>query len=103
MITVTVWRRHSETCPHKRDRGYRKCKCRVSLEWGPDRKRKSAKTRSWEQGERIARRMEREFERAALGEKATLEAITVEHAAESFLETKAGEGIDKDTLQKIGG
>jgi site-specific recombinase XerD len=44
--------------------------------------------------------MEREFERAALGEKATLEAITVEHAAESFLETKAGEGIDKDTLQK---
>ncbi len=37
--------------PHKSQRLYRKCRCRVWLEWGPDRKRKSAKTRSWEQGE----------------------------------------------------
>ena len=100
MIVVTVWRRHSAACPHRSKRAYRKCKCRVWLEWGPQRKRKSAKTRSWEQGEKVARAMEQAYERAALGEKMVAEAITVEQAVNSFMDTKAGEGLDKDTLQK---
>ncbi len=100
MIVVTVWRRHSAKCPYKSNRGCRKCKCRVWLEWGPERKRKSAKTRSWEQGEKIARAMEQAHERASLGEKPQVEAVTVELAVESFLSAKKGEGLDEGTLQK---
>jgi hypothetical protein len=62
--------------------------------------RKSAKTRSWEQGEKIARAMERDFERAALGQKSEPEAVTVERAANSFSEAKKGEGLDHTTIEK---
>ena len=37
-----------------------------------------------------------------LGEKPEPVAVTVEEAAKSFLDTKKGEGLDKDTLQKHG-
>jgi hypothetical protein len=44
--------------------------------------------------------MERDFERAALGQKSEPEAVTLEHAANSFLEAKKGEGLDHDTIEK---
>jgi hypothetical protein len=102
MISVKVWRRHSADCPHKADRAYRKCTCRVWLEWCSDgqRFRESAKTRSWEQGQKIARAKEQTYERVALGEKPLVKAVTVEQALESFLDTKKGEGLDGGTLQK---
>lgn len=56
--TVTVFVRHSPTCSHEEDRYYRGkgCNCVKALyiyEDGRDRK-VSAKTRSWEQAERLA-------------------------------------------------
>jgi 2-oxo-4-hydroxy-4-carboxy--5-ureidoimidazoline (OHCU) decarboxylase len=62
--------------------------------------RKSAKTRSWEQGQKLARAEEERYELAVLGEKPKPVAVTVEEAANSFMDTKKGEGLDKDTLQK---
>jgi len=62
--------------------------------------RKSAKTRSWEQGQKLARAEQERYEQAVLGEKPKPVAVTVEEAATSFMDTKKGEGLDKDTLQK---
>lgn len=102
MISVKVWRRHSADCPHKADRAYRKCTCRVWLEWYSDgqRFRESAKTRSWEQAQKVARAKEQAYERVALGEKPLVKAVTVEQAIESFMDVKKGEGLDGGTLQK---
>jgi hypothetical protein len=55
-VTVTVFTRHSEECPQKDNRQWKRCKCRKSLYIYSDGKvtYKSAKTRSWEQAERVA-------------------------------------------------
>jgi len=101
-MTITPYRRHSAECPHKSQRGYKKCQCPMWLErWDKGKcLRKSAKTRSWEQGQKLARAEEQRYEQVALGEKPKPVAVTVEEAATSFMDTKKGEGLDKDTLQK---
>jgi integrase len=53
---ITVYTRHTPECPKRTDRYWKRCKCRKALyicEGGKDR-RVSAKTRSWEQAERLA-------------------------------------------------
>src|ERR1035437_9117318 len=55
--TITVFTRHAPDCPKKDDRYWRRCKCRKALyiyEDGRDRI-VSAKTRSWEQAELLAK------------------------------------------------
>ena len=101
-MTITPYRRHSAKCPHKSKRGYKGCRCPMWLEHWHNGKpiRKSAKTRSWEQGQKLARAEQERYEQAVLGEKPKPEAVTVEEAATSFMDTKKGEGLDKDTLQK---
>src|SRR5258708_39085422 len=53
--TISVFTRHSEDCP-KSDPQWKRCNCRKSLYIYEDGKvsYKSAKTRSWEQAEKIA-------------------------------------------------
>jgi integrase len=54
--TITVYTRHAPECPKRTDRYWKRCNCRKALytcEGGKDR-RVSAKTRSWEQAERLA-------------------------------------------------
>jgi hypothetical protein len=54
--TVTVYTRDTADCPKRDDRYWKRCKCRKALyihENGRDRK-VSARTRSWEQAERLA-------------------------------------------------
>jgi len=101
-MTITAYRRHCVDCPHKSQRWYRKCQCPMWLErWEKgERFRKSAKTRSWEQAQKLARAEERRCEQAALGEKPKPVAVTIEDAATSFMDSKKGEALDKDTLQK---
>ena len=101
-MTITPYRRHSAKCPHKSKRGYKGCRCPMWLEHWHNGKpiRKSAKTRSWEQGQKLARAEQERYEQAVLGEKPKPVAVTVEEAATSFMDTKKGEGLDKDTLQK---
>ena len=53
---ITVYTRHTLECPKRADRYWKRCKCRKALyicEGGKNR-RVSAKTRSWEQAERLA-------------------------------------------------
>jgi site-specific recombinase XerD len=56
-LTISVFTRHSEDCSKRHDPQWRRCKCRKSLyirEHGKTRYM-SAKTRSWEEAERVAR------------------------------------------------
>jgi hypothetical protein len=67
--TITVFTRHSDDCP-RTDPGWKRCKCRKSLyiyEVGKVRYL-SAKTRSWEQAEKVAQseRDRRDPEKIAL-------------------------------------
>jgi adenylate kinase family enzyme len=53
---ITACTRHTPECPKRADRYWKRCKCRKALyfcEGGKDR-RVSARTRSWEQAERLA-------------------------------------------------
>ena len=55
-FTITVFTRHSGECPKRNDPHWKRCQCRKSLyirEHGKTTYR-SAKTRSWEQAERVA-------------------------------------------------
>ena len=55
-LTITVFVRHSADCPKGDDPQWKRCKCRKSLyiREGGKTQYLSAKTRSWEQAERVA-------------------------------------------------
>jgi hypothetical protein len=97
--TVSVFTRHAPGCPKKADRTWKKCKCRKALyiyEAGHDRII-SAKTRSWEQAEQLARqeRDMRDPARQKLREIEQREAskIEAEKAAVELAEKRAAEKI----------
>lgn len=103
MVTVTVYKRHRAECGHRDDRTYRRCNCRIWLEWNHDgeRSRQSAKTRSWGQAQKLARSIELRYEQAALGKKPEPgEAVTVEKAISLFIAAKTGEGLAENTIAK---
>lgn len=63
-LTIKVQTRHTQECPHRKDRYSKKCNCRKQLyiyENGKDRT-ESAKTRSWEKAEALARQKMGEFD-----------------------------------------
>lgn len=57
--TITVFTRHSSDCSKRNDPTWKRCKCRKSLYIyeGGKVMYKSAKTRSWEQAERVAQEL----------------------------------------------
>ncbi len=56
LLTISVFTRHSEDCAKRADPQWKRCKCRKSLyiREGGKTQYLSAKTRSWEQAERVA-------------------------------------------------
>jgi integrase/recombinase XerD len=57
-MSVSVYTRHSPECAHADDIYYRRCRCTKYIQGVLDSGkhiRKSAKTRSWEKAEKIAR------------------------------------------------
>ncbi|MDP9051615.1 MAG: tyrosine-type recombinase/integrase [Acidobacteriota bacterium] len=87
--TISVFTRHSAECPQREDREWRRCKCRKSLYIRENGKTTflSAKTRSWEQAERVAQ-AEREkrdpvkVELARIAEVERVKAVAEKKAAE---------------------
>src|ERR1700679_4296758 len=55
-LTITVFARHSAECPKRDEPQWKRCKCRKSLyiREGGKTLYVSAKTRSWEEAERVA-------------------------------------------------
>src|ERR1039457_2107268 len=56
LLTISVFARHSQDCPKRDDPQWRRSKCRKSLYIREEGKTRymSAKTRSWEESERLA-------------------------------------------------
>ena len=100
-MEITVYKRHSKDCEHKADRAFRRCSCRMMLEWSESGKRfrVSAKTRSWTEAEQRARARMQDAHARTIGEQPkTGEPITVERAVEMFTAKKSGK--HKETIRK---
>lgn len=100
---VIVYKRHKASCPYSDDKNHKRCRCAVWLEWNLDGKqtRKSAKTMSWELGQKKARLIEVQHEDAELGRTAKPEAAKrVEEAVALYLDSKRGEDLASNTLYK---
>lgn len=116
-FTVTVYARHSASCPRHQDPYWRRCRCPKWLYVNQDgeRSQRSAKTRSWERADEVRRDIEREFELLALRPNGngneplkTLAAlgptdnrVTVSEAVEKFLAAKKKENLADDTIDKL--
>jgi integrase/recombinase XerD len=103
-VVVTVYARHSQTCPHRKMKNagqYRRCKCPLWLRWGKSHKR-SAGTRSWEIAIKGARKLEAELERKALGiETPKLPSpVTIDEALELYLVDMTQLGIKDSSKAK---
>jgi len=100
--TITIYVRHSADCKHSGNEFHKGCKCRKWLRWTPlgqKRKRKPAKTRSWDEAESVKRALADSLEGktpAADKQAAKLisDAITV------FLTSKGVSDIGEDTVGK---
>src|ERR1700676_2054062 len=96
---VTVYVRHSATCPNKGDEFYRKCKCRKHLRWHYKNRlyRKAAQTRTWVRAEEAARRVEAQYDINSTVVKDTRKSI--DEAAELFInrkKSKPGEALGSE-------
>jgi integrase/recombinase XerD len=94
-METTVYTKHSPDCPHKDDRFYRRCKCRKWFYVARKRDRIPAKTRSWEQAERVARQYAGEATAADYGGK------TVREAVKLFLADKQQQALSKNWIDKL--
>jgi hypothetical protein len=97
---LTVYTRHHPDCPKKDDSTYRRCRCPKWLDGTlPGRKgrfRVSAKTKSWEQAELLARKYEHT---AIQGEEIKPAKMpTVKEAVKVFLGDAEARGLASATL-----
>jgi len=100
-MEITVYKRHSKDCEHKADRAFRRCSCRMMLEWSESGKRfrVSAKTRSWTEAEQRARARMQDAHARSLGEQPKAsEPVTLERAVEMFTAKKSSK--HKQTRRK---
>lgn len=98
---VIVFVRHSAECKYKGDETYRGCRCRKHLRWSyrGEQFRVSAKTRSWQDAEKAAKRKQDEFGGSGPVD-APSERVTIKKAIESFLVRKTNEEVSKGVHAK---
>lgn len=101
---LSVYTRHHPDCAKKDDSNYRRCRCPKwldgTLPGRTGRFRVSAKTKSWEQAELLARK----YEQSALGGEDDVKAIkltTVREAVGVFLGDAEARGLATATRQKL--
>jgi hypothetical protein len=112
--TITVFTRHAPDCPKFADRYWRRCNCRKALyiyEGGAD-KIVSARTRSWEQAEKLAKAErdlrdpirrklqeieDKEAQRAALRKSKN---ITVSDATDRWLRSQRWKSKETETIYR---
>ena len=100
-MEITVYKRHSIVCEHMADRSFRRCTCRMMLEWSENGKRfrVSAKTRSWTEAEQRARARMQDAHARTIGEQPKAgEPISLERAVEMFTAKKSSK--HKQTRRK---
>ena len=92
LMEITIYKRHSNDCEHKADRAYRRCTCRMMLEWSDKGKRYrvSAHTRSWTEAEQRARARMADAHARTIGEQPKAgEPISLDRAVEMFTAKKS--------------
>jgi site-specific recombinase XerD len=100
-MEITVYKRHSNDCEHTADRAYRRCTCRMMLEWSDNGKRYrvSAKTRSWSEAEQRARAMMQDAHARRIGEQPkAADPVSLDSAIEMFTAKKNSK--HKETRRK---
>lgn len=99
-MIITVYKRHSAGCDHQEDRNWKRCDCNVWLAWSKDGKqvKQSAKTRSWEAGQRAAGTLAKQFADGLTP--SPVNAKTVQQAIDLFLANKRGENLAADSLYR---
>lgn len=109
-MIVSVYARHAPSCPNKKDRYHKRCRCPKWLYfvYKGKKHRESARTRSWEQAEKNARAREREYEAreraAAEGRQVKSKepaVTTIDKAVERYLEDKRQQNCAEETLTKL--
>jgi integrase/recombinase XerD len=106
-LVVTVYVRHSASCPKKNDQYWKRCKCPkwLYINSNGERFQRSAKTRSWERAEETRRAVEQDFEEAErhkqAGEKPNPESVTLTDAVARFLAAKKKENLSDSTVAKL--
>ena len=101
---LTVYTRHTADCPKKSEPLWRRCRCPKwltgSLPNRSGRVRMSAKTRSWEQAELVARKFEH---KSLSGEdvKAVRALPTVKEAVATYLGDAEARGLASSTVEKL--
>jgi len=96
-LTITVFARHSEECPKHDEPQWKRCKCRKSLyiREGGKTQYVSAKTRSWEQAERVAQAERDKRDPVKLKLQNIAESEAVKQAAEASKLKRLDEALDQ--------
>ncbi|MGC2743715.1 MAG: tyrosine-type recombinase/integrase [Candidatus Angelobacter sp.] len=99
---LNIYTRHSLDCEHHGDMGWRRCRCpkwiRGVLPNGRPI-RTSAKTRSWEQAEKFARKLEDETDPLRIDQGVGVPA-TIRNAVELFLKDQEARGLQGSSQKK---
>jgi integrase/recombinase XerD len=94
-LNVSVYTRHSASCPKKDDMNWKRCRCpkwHYSSDWNPTQR--SAKTRSWDEALERARKLE-------TGEIPSVTGTTVSVAVKAYLSDMKDRGLSLDYQAKV--
>jgi hypothetical protein len=98
---LTVYTRHSQKCPHKNDIAWRRCRCPKWIQGTPSEDheflRTSAATRTWEQAEEKARKLE---EGARPGAPKTAPPVTIAEAVKAYRADETARCLSKSTTNQ---
>ena len=102
-MVVHVYRRHSRTCPHRKNRFWKKCDCMVWLQWNLHGKQFRQPTHSskWEVASKMARNIEADYEASATRTPKPAEPITIESAVTKFLADRQAQQLRPATVSKL--
>lgn len=100
---VILYKRHTNACPHKSKRDYKRCDCSVWLTWNHlgKQSRQTSGSSAWETAQKKARLIEARYENAELGIRSVAATpASVEQSIKLFLDSKRGENLSPNTLSK---
>lgn len=102
---LTVYTRHLKSCEHRNDSRWRRCHCPKwirGLLLNGEKIRRTAQTTSWENAEKLARKLEADVD----PEREKIEArreFTLREAVETFMGDQKARGLGKETQKKYRG
>jgi hypothetical protein len=102
-MVVHVYRHHSRTCPHRKNRFWKKCDCLVWLQWNHKGKQFRQPTHSskWEVASKMARNIEADYEASGTRTPKPVEPITIESAVTKFLADREAQQLRPATVSKL--